>query len=171
MVPAALLLKAVARAARAVPELNGYFENGALRRLPDVHLGVAIALRGGGLVAPALHHADQLSLAALMDKLQDLVQRAREGSLRSSELSDGTLTVTQLGERGVEYVLPVIYPPQTAIVGIGKVVDRPWVVDGALTIRPLVQVSLAGDHRASDGHLGARLLTTIDRLLQEPETL
>jgi pyruvate dehydrogenase E2 component (dihydrolipoamide acetyltransferase) len=106
-----------------------------------------------------------------MAALRDLVQRARAGGLRSSELTDPTITVTSLGERGAESVLGVIYPPQVAIVGFGRVVERPWVVDGRVVPRPVVAVSLAADHRASDGHLGGQLLAAIDRALQSPETL
>jgi pyruvate dehydrogenase E2 component (dihydrolipoamide acetyltransferase) len=171
ILPAALLLKAVASAARRMPEFNAYFEGGAARMLEDVHLGVAIALRGGGLVAPAIHHADRLELGELMVKLQDLVTRARAGTLRSSELRDGTITVSNLGDRGVETVFPIIYAPQTAIVAFGRIAERPWVVNGALAVRQVVQASLAADHRVTDGHLGARLLALIDQLLQEPDKL
>ncbi len=167
----ALFLKAVALAAKRMPDFNARFEDGQARPCPEVHLGVAIALRGGGLIAPAIHNADALQLGALMDALQDLVARARTGALRSSELSDGTLTVTSLGERGVESVFPIIYPPQTAIVGFGRVVQRPWVVAGAVAPRPVVTITLAADHRVTDGHYGARFLALIDNLLQEPDAL
>jgi pyruvate dehydrogenase E2 component (dihydrolipoamide acetyltransferase) len=171
LLPAALLLKSVASALREVPQLNGFYIDGAFKPGPGVHIGWAIALRGGGLVAPAIHDADRLSLPALMQALRDLVQRARAGGLRSSELTDPTLTVTSLGERGAESVLGVIYPPQVAIVGFGRIVERPWVVAGGLVARPLVTATLAADHRASDGHLGGQMLAAIDRLLQAPDTL
>jgi pyruvate dehydrogenase E2 component (dihydrolipoamide acetyltransferase) len=171
LLPAVLLLKACAQALAAVPQLNGFWEDGGFRAGDGIHVGWAVALRGGGLVAPAVHHADQQSLPALMAALRDLVQRARSGGLRSSELTDPTVTVTSLGERGAERVLGVIYPPQVAIVGFGRVAPRPAVVGGEVVPRPLVDVSLAADHRASDGHLGSRLLAEIDRALQSPETL
>ena len=171
LLPAALLLKAAALALREVPRLNGFWENDAFRPGPGIHVGWAIALRGGGLVAPAIHDADRLPLPDLMNGLRDLVQRARAGGLRGSELTDPTVTVTSLGERGAETVIGVIYPPQVAIVGFGRIVTRPWVVGAAVEPRPVVSLSLAADHRASDGHLGGRLLAAIDRLLQEPEKL
>src|SRR5919106_158736 len=130
-----------------------------------------ISLRGGGLIAPVIHDADQKSLAELMSALRDLVQRARIGGLRSSELTDPTITVTSLGERGAETVIGIIYPPQVALVGFGRIVERSWAVDGALAVRPVVSPSLAADHRARDGHRGGVLLAEIDRLLQEPESL
>ncbi|MEZ5620816.1 MAG: dihydrolipoamide acetyltransferase family protein [Burkholderiaceae bacterium] len=171
LLPATLLLKATAKALVEVPALNGFWEAGGYRAGAAVHIGWAIALRGGGLVAPAIHDADRKTLPELMAALRDLVQRARAGGLRSSELTDPTITVTSLGERGAESVLGVIYPPQVAIVGFGRVVERPWVVDGRVVPRPVVAVSLAADHRASDGHLGGQLLAAIDRALQSPETL
>jgi pyruvate dehydrogenase E2 component (dihydrolipoamide acetyltransferase) len=170
LLPAVLLLKATALAAREVPALNGVWDEG-FTPSAAVHLGVAVSLRGGGLVAPAIHDADRLELDALMAALRDLVQRARSGLLRASEMSDPTLTVTNLGDQGVDEVFGVIYPPQVALVGFGKIVERPWAVDGMLAVRPVVRASLSADHRASDGHVGARFLATIDRLLQHPEEL
>ena len=171
LLPAALLLKATALALREQPRLNGFYQDGAFRPGAGIHVGWAVALRGGGLIAPAIHDADQLALTELMVALRDLVQRARSGGLRSSELSDPTVTVTSLGERGAEAVWGVIYPPQVALVGFGRVVERPWVVDGQVVPRPLVHASLAADHRVSDGHQGGQLLSAIDRALQNPENL
>jgi pyruvate dehydrogenase E2 component (dihydrolipoamide acetyltransferase) len=171
LLPAVLLLKATALALREVPQLNGHFEQGDFKPGSGVHVGWAIALRGGGLIAPAIHGADGLSLVALMAALRDLVQRARSGGLRSSELTDPTVTVTSLGERGAESVFGVIYPPQVAIVGFGRVAVRPWVVEGQVVARALVNASLAADHRVSDGHLGGQLLAAIDRALQAPQEL
>ena len=166
-----LLLKAVALALRETPELNSVWTGeGAVPRA-DVHVGVAISLRGGGLVAPALHHTDRLSLDELMKRFLDLVRRARAGSLRSSELSDPTVTVTSLGEQGVETVFGVIYPPQVALVGFGKVVERPWSSEGRIVSRPVVTATLSADHRVSDGHRGGLFLAAIDRRLQEPDSL
>ncbi len=172
LLPAVLLLKATALALREVSELNGFWADGGFRPGPGIHLGWAISLRGGGLIAPAIHHVDRLALPELMARLRDLVKRARGGGLKSSELADATLTITSLGERGAETVLPVIYPPQVAMVGFGRIVTRPWVdEEGGLLARPLVRVSLAADHRASDGHVGSRLLAAIEDVLQKPESL
>ncbi|MFE6691809.1 dihydrolipoamide acetyltransferase family protein [Streptomyces sp. NPDC057743] len=171
ILPAALLLKAAARAAREVPEVNGYWIDDRFAAEDEVRLGVAISLRGGGLVAPVLHHADTLELPSLMAELKDLVARARTSRLRGSEAADPTLTVTNLGDQGVESVLGVIYPPQVALVGFGRVVERPWAVDGLLGVRPVVTATLSADHRATDGATGARYLTAVDRLLQGPEEL
>ena len=171
LLPAAFLLRATALALKKSPELNGFWVEGHFHPGEAVHLGWAVALRGGGLVAPALHDADRLSLDEVMTALRDVVQRARAGGLRSSELSDPTATVTSLGDRGAEAVLPIIYPPQVAMIGFGRIVARPWVVDGAVGPRPVAVMTLAGDHRASDGHRGGLLLAEIERLLNNPEAL
>jgi pyruvate dehydrogenase E2 component (dihydrolipoamide acetyltransferase) len=171
LLPAVVLLKASALAIRKVPEMNGFFVDGAFARSEHIHLGVAVSLRGGGLVAPAIHDADTLSLPELMVALKDLVARTRAGRLRGSQMSDPTITVTNMGEQGVELVHGVIYPPQVALVGFGKVVSRPWAVDGMLTVRPVVAATLSADHRVSDGHRGGLYLAAVDDLLQRPEEL
>ena len=127
-----LAIKAAALAARRFPAFNGFYRDGKFEPVSAVHVGVAIAIRGGGLAAPALHEADQIPVDELMAGMRDLVQRTRAGRIRSSEISDPTITVTSLGERGVETLYGIIYPPQVAIVGFGKIVTRPWVIDGAI---------------------------------------
>jgi len=171
LLPGLLFLKAVALVLRKFPDFNGFWADGRYRPSPAVHVGVAIALKQGGLIAPAVHDMDQMALPALMAAFRDLVRRARAGGLRSSELSDPTITVTSLGEQSVDAVMPVIYPPQVAIVGFGMVVERPWVVAGAVVPRRLVTASLAADHRVTDGHQGARFLAAVAAQLQEPDKL
>jgi pyruvate dehydrogenase E2 component (dihydrolipoamide acetyltransferase) len=166
-----LLLKAVAHALREFPEFNGFWTEGRFQPSDHIHLGVAISIGKSGLIAPAIHDADGRSLLELMRALRDLVGRARKGGLRSSELSDSTITVTSLGEQSVESVFPVIYPPQVAIVGFGMIVERAWVVEGAVIPRRVISCSLAGDHRVSDGHRGARFIAAVARLLSEPQSL
>ena len=165
------LLKAVAVALVRYPEFNGHFRDGAFVPGAGIHLGVAISLRQGGLIAPAIRDVDTMAIDELMRRLADLVARARALTLRSSEMTDATITVTNLGEQGVELVQGVIYPPQVALVGFGKVTVRPWVEDGKVVAAPVVTASLAADHRASDGHRGALLLAEIARLLQDPARL
>ncbi len=171
MVPAALLLKAVATAALQVPDLNGFWQDGGFVPGHGVHLGFAVSLRDGGLVAPVIHDADSLSPVQLMARMKSLVEGARRGRLRGTEITGGTLTVTSLGDQGVESVFGVIHPPQVALVGFGAVVERPWADHGMLGVRPVVTATLSADHRATDGAVGARFLTAIDRLLQRPEDL
>jgi pyruvate dehydrogenase E2 component (dihydrolipoamide acetyltransferase) len=171
LIYAVLLIKATALALREVPELNGFWIDNRAQQSEAIHAGVAISLRGGGLVAPALHHADQRPLDELMAGFQDLVKRARAWSLKSSEMTDPTVTITSLGERGVESVFGIITPPQLALVGFGTPLERPWVVNGQVVPRPLLTATLSGDHRATDGHRGALFLAALDSLLQQPEAL
>ncbi len=172
LLPAVLMLKATAIAAKKYPAFNGTFDPATgFASSAQVHLGVAIAIRGGGLAAPAIHDCDRLALDQLMDKLRDLAARAREGRLRSSEMSDATLTVSSLGDRGVESLYGVIYPPQVAIVGFGRIMRKPAVVGDGVEPRNIMSTTLSADHRVSDGHGGGRFLRTIDTLLQEPSQL
>lgn len=166
-----LLIRASALALRQYPEMNGYYENGEYRPIAQINIGMAINLRGGGLVTPAILDADSLSLPQMMRQLQDLVRRSRVGGLRSSEMTSATATVTALGERGVEQVFGVIYPPQVAILGYGKLVRQPWAVNDAIAVRPVLSATLAADHRVSDGHRGALFLDQINQILQRPERL
>ncbi len=168
---AVLQLKAVALAAQKYPDMNGFCVDGIFRPSKAIHIGVAISLRQGGLIAPAIHDVAGKSVDQLMRDLSDLVKRARAGSLRSSEMSDPTLTVTNLGEQGVESVYGVIYPPQVALVGFGRIREAPWAQDGGLFVMPVLTASLAADHRVSDGHYGALFLAEVRRRLQEPEQL
>ncbi|EUA00732.1 2-oxoacid dehydrogenases acyltransferase family protein [Mycobacterium kansasii 824] len=171
VLPAVLLLKAVGLAAQRYGEFNGFWRDDGFQPATGVHVGVGISLRGGGLVAPAIHDVPDKKLDDLMGDLTDLVARARSFSLRSSEMSDPTITVTNLGDQGVDTVFGVIYPPQVAIVGFGKPSQRVCVIDGGIRVVTTVQGTLAADHRASDGHRGALFLSAINELLQQPDLL
>ncbi len=171
VLPAALMIKAVGLAALQVPEVNGFWRDDEFHPGDGVHVGVAISLRGGGLVAPAIHDVPGKKIGELMADLGDLVARARAGSLRSSEMSDPTITVTNLGDQGVDTVFGVIYPPQVALVGFGAPAQRVRAVDGGIRIATTVHATLAADHRVSDGHRGARFLAAVGEMLQQPHTL
>jgi pyruvate dehydrogenase E2 component (dihydrolipoamide acetyltransferase) len=171
LLPLVLLLKAVARAAADVPDVNGFWVDSAFRPAAGVHVGCAIALRGGGLVAPALHDVDRKDLDTVMRELVDLVSRARAGTLRSSELTDSTITLTNLGDLGVESAFGIIYPPQVALVAFGRVVERPWVLGGRIEPRPVVTATISADHRAVDGRRAGLFLDAVNRRLQQPEAL
>jgi pyruvate dehydrogenase E2 component (dihydrolipoyllysine-residue acetyltransferase) len=171
LLAAVLFVKAVAKALEKIPELNGFYRDGRYQASSAIHVGVAISLRQGGLIAPALLDANKKPLDQLMKELNDLVKRARAFSLKSSELSQPTVTVTNLGDQGVESMFAVIYPPQVAIVGFGAVSERAQVVEGSIRALPAVTASLSADHRVSDGHRGALFLKEVTRLLQQPERL
>jgi pyruvate dehydrogenase E2 component (dihydrolipoamide acetyltransferase) len=165
------ILKAVALALRKTPELSGTYDNGAFSPAQRVNIGVGIALRGGGLISPAICDVDTLDLNALMARLSDLVARVRAGRLRSSELMEGTITLSNLGERTADTLMPLIYPPQVAIIGCGQIAARPWVSEGTVVARNVMTVTVAGDHRVSDGRRAAQLIAVLDELLKRPERL
>lgn len=170
ILPVVLLIKATALALVDVPELNGFWRDDHFEAAEAIHIGFAISLRQGGLVTPAIHDADEKTLDELMAAMRDLITRTRGGRLRSSELTDATITLTSLGDTGVEKVYGVIYPPQVALVGFGKIMEQPWTENGMLGIRPILTVTLAGDHRASDGRRGAQFLGALEKHLRELET-
>jgi pyruvate dehydrogenase E2 component (dihydrolipoamide acetyltransferase) len=168
---AALLVKSIALACRELPGFSGFHREGRYEDSPAVHVGVAVALRGGGLVAPAIMDTADKPLTTLMDDFRALVTRARAGRLRASELAAPTIILTSLGEASVDAVFPIIQPPQVAIVGAGAIAERPWVVDGKVVPRQLLTLSLGADHRVTDGRLGAQFLARIAARLLEPASL
>lgn len=171
ILPAALLIRAVVKALEAVPELNGFWKDDALQMSAAISPGIAIARREGGLVTPALLEAQKKDLDATMAGLHDLITRTRSGKLKSSEITQQTIVITNLGDLGVDEVQGVIYPPQVALVGFGRIADAPWAEGDALAVRKVVRATLAGDHRATDGRTGAQFLNKLSEFLQTPEEL
>lgn len=167
----ALFVRAVALAVKKVKVLNGHYSADGFHLSDTVNPGIAVALRGGGLVAPALMNAPAMTLDETMAGMRDLVTRARAGRLRSSEMTEGTLTISALGETGSEMMLGVIFPPQVALVGLGAPQTRPWIVDGTVVPRRVVTISVSADHRVADGRQIAHFITTFETLLQLPEEL
>lgn len=170
LLPVVLLLKTVAKALTEVPELNAYWETGLLLK-KDINIGFVVSLRTGGVMIPAIHNADKKTIDELMTALNDIIPRARAMKLRSSELSESTITVTNLGEGNVETVYGVIYPPQVAIIGFGSITEQPYAALGMLDVRPVLTVTIAADHRATDGATGSRFLMAVKNYLNKPESL
>jgi pyruvate dehydrogenase E2 component (dihydrolipoamide acetyltransferase) len=171
ILPVVPLIRAVALALGDVPELNGYWLEDRHQVSEAINIGFAISLRQGGLIAPAILNADEKCLDELVTALRDLIMRARSGGLRSSELTDATVTITNLGDLGVETVYGIIYPPQVALIGFGRTMEQPWAENGMLGVRPVLTATLSADHRATDGHHGARFLDALNHHLQEPSRL
>ncbi len=167
----ALFVRATALAAAETPGLSGQYADGRFAAGQTVNVGVAVALRGGGLVAPAIRDSVGRSLDEVMNAMRDLVTRARAGRLRSSEMTDGTITISALGEKGVDSMTGVIYPPQVALVGFGTPRPVARVLDEAVAVRSCVTVTLAADHRVSDGRRGAQFLQKLEAYLNQPEAL
>lgn len=171
VLPVALFLRATVLAAQQVPQVNGHWVDGELHPADGVSPGVAVSTRDGGLVTPRIEDAHELALDPLMAALGDLVRRARRGRLRAAELQPGTITLSSLADGGPDALFGVIYPPQVALVGVGAVAERPWAIDGMLTVRPTVTISVAADHRATDGRTGAAFLAALTQSLSHPEEL
>lgn len=171
ILPTALLIRAVVKALGEVPELNGFYKDGSNQISEAINPGIAIALRKGGLITPALLDAHEMTLDETMKALSELITRTRAGKLRGSEMTKQTITVTNLGDLGVESVYGVIYPPQVAIVGLGRIADSPWAEGDTLAVRKVMQATLSGDHRATDGRTGALFLSKLEQFLQKPEEL
>ncbi len=171
ILPAALLIRAVVLSLKTVPELNGFWENDAPKIMTEINPAIAIALRKEGLITPALLAADTMGLDETMHQLDDLITRTRSGKLRNTEITEQTITITNLGDLGVESVYGIIYPPQIALVGLGRIMDTPWAEGDALCVRKVMQATLAGDHRATDGRTGAKFLKKLNDLLQHPQEL
>jgi len=171
ILPVALLIRAVVLALQDVPQLNGFWIDNSHQISEDIHPGIAIALRKGGLMTPALLDAKRLNLSETMENLGDLISRTRGGKLRSSEMTKQTITITNLGDLGVQSVFGVIYPPQLAVVGLGAIIDFPWAQDDTLCVRKVMKATIAGDHRATDGRVGASFLDKLNKYLQNPKEL
>lgn len=170
ILPVVLFIKATAKSLKEFPDLNAIWDNG-IQQKTDINIGFVISLRNGGIIVPAIHHADLKSIDEIMEALNDIIPRARALKLRSSELSDSTITITSMGDGGADLVFGVIYPPQVAIVGFGSISEQPFAEAGMLGIRSVVTVTLAGDHRATDGLTGSRFLNALNKNLQNPESL
>jgi len=168
---AALLIKAVALACRDFEGFSGFYRQGRYEQSPLVHVGVAVAIRGGGLVAPAIMDTANKPLPTLMEEFRQLVTRARAGRLRASEMAAPSIVLTSLGDSPVDAVFPIIQPPQVAIVGAGAVGLRAGVVGERVVPRQLITLSLGADHRVTDGRLGARFLARIAERVAAPDGL
>jgi pyruvate dehydrogenase E2 component (dihydrolipoamide acetyltransferase) len=170
LLPAALIIKATAKSLVDFPNLNAIWDNG-LHLKKEINIGFVVSLRGGGVIVPAIRNANTKTIDEIMEALNDIIPRARAMKLRSSDLTDTTISITSLGEGGADMVFGVIYPPQVAIVGFGGSSQQPFVENGMLGIRPVFTATLAGDHRATDGLTGSDFLSTLNNYLQNPESL
>jgi len=171
VLPAAVLLAGVAAAARRVPECNGWWRDDRFHAADHVDIGVVLSLRSGGVIVPTIANADELDVDAMMGRLREVVERARRGRLRGSDLAEASITVTNLGDQGADAVFGVIHPPQVALVGLGAVRDDVWADGDSVRVARTVRASLSGDHRATDGLTGSVFLAemnrALDRLLRE----
>jgi pyruvate dehydrogenase E2 component (dihydrolipoyllysine-residue acetyltransferase) len=151
--------------------LAQWVEGEGLRRSEDVHVGVAVALEPEGLVVPVLRDADTRSLRELAADLLALADKARAGRLSPAEMQGGTFSITNLGAYRVDGFTPILNPPETAILGVGRIADKPVVVDGQVVARTMCTLSLSFDHRVVDGAPAAAFLARLVELLERPYAL
>jgi len=166
-----MLVRATALALTKYPEFNATIdEAGAVTEHPQQNICIGIAL-DDGLIAPAILDAGSKSLTQIAAETKDLIARAKASRMKPQELNDGTFTITNLRAYGVETLIGIIQPPQTAILGAGSVMPRPVVRDGQVAVRQMMKVALSADHRATDGAQGAQFLAELKRLLENPVLL
>jgi pyruvate dehydrogenase E2 component (dihydrolipoamide acetyltransferase) len=160
-----LLVKAVAAALRGNRIMNATLEGEQIKIFKDVNVGVAVAAENG-LIVPVIRSADKKSLSEIGSVLRELIEKARLGKLSREDITGGTFTITNLGMYNVDLFIPIINPPETAILGVGRVIEKPVAVDGQVTVKPAMQLSLAYDHRIVDGAPAAKFLQTIKQILE-----
>ena len=162
-----IIVKCAARALAEFPPVNSSLIAGKIVTHEAVHVGVAVALENG-LIVPVVKNADHKTIAAVREEIASLSARARSGGLSREEISGGTFTVTNLGMFGVDHFTPIINQPESAILGVCRVVDRPMAHQGEVVIRPMMNLCLSFDHRLIDGAVGAQFLSRLRRLLEQP---
>ena len=162
-----LLVRAVAKALMSHPMCNAALIGDEIRVYGDRNIGVAVGTPNG-LVVPVIRQADTLPLPVISAQLKELVQRCREGKQTQEDLAGGTFTITNIGMFGVDSFDPIIVPPQSCILGVCRVAEKPVVVDGQIVVRSMMNLSLSMDHRVLDGVPGAQFLQTLKGLLEEP---
>lgn len=168
LIPAALL-KAVIKVIKLNPNFNGYYIDGAFKEAKDINIGMVVSLPGGGVIVPALLQAQNLTLDQLNQGLKDLVERARTGHLKNREMTEVTVSVSNMGDLGAHEIFGIIFPPQVALIGFGKIRKDAVVEHDAIRSGFIIDVSLSADHRVTDGLAGARLLRQLEQLLNEPD--
>lgn len=162
-----IIVKACVETLKKYPIMNSRIEDDKIRLLERINIGVAVALETG-LIVPVIRNAEQKSLIEISAELRKLVSKARKGELTLDEVTGGTFTITNLGMFGVDAFTPIINPPESAILGIGRIVDKPLVVNGKVEVGTVVTLSLTFDHRVTDGAVAAQFLGRLTQILEKP---
>jgi len=164
----AILVKAVAKSLAEYPIINSTLEGNEIKIFQDVNVGVAVATEDG-LVVPVIHNADKKTLEEIDAAIREFTEKARQGKLAKEDLTGGTFTITNLGMYDVEFFIPIINPPEAAILAVGRVVEKPVVVDGKIEIKPMMMLSLSYDHRIVDGAPASEFLRRAKGKLEKTE--
>jgi len=162
-----LCIRATALTLREFPELNARFDGESIITYSDINIGLVIGLNEGMLI-PVIQRADQLNLYSLASATQQVRQRVEAGQLRGSDMGQGTFTISNLGMFEIDSFTAVINPPEVGILALGKIKERPAIVNGAIVARPLMIATLSVDHRLVDGIIAAHFLTAIKDILENP---
>lgn len=165
-----LLVKAVAKSLEDHPILNSRLENECIAISKDINIGVAVAIENG-LVVPVIHNANEKSIVEIAKSLKELAEKARKESLTTEESTRGTFTVSNLGMFGIDIFAPIINPPESAILGMGRIVKKPVVFNDEITVRSMMTLTLVFDHRIMDGAVAAKFLRTLKETLENPQDL
>ena len=165
-----LLVKVVANALREHPRLNATLTDEGIHLLPEVNIGVAVALEDG-LVVPVVQNADKERLSEISAQVRSFAERARNNQLTPGELQGGTFTITNLGNFGIDAFTPIINPPESAILGVGRILKKPVVHEDEIVVRSMLTLSLTFDHRVIDGAPAAQFLQTVSNYIQDPYLL
>lgn len=166
-----VIVKAAAIALTDFPRANSMLLGDELKSIDEVNVGIAVGLEDD-LLVPVIRNADKLSLVEMSTKAKDLIDRAKTHGLSSKEMTGGTFTVSNLGMAGdVILFAPIINPPETAILGVGRANQKPIAIDGAIAVRPMATLTLVFDHRVIDGMYATKFLQRIKELIQNPRTL
>ena len=162
-----LLIKTVASALEEHPKMNVQWQEGKLLKRNEINIGIAVATKEG-LIVPVVHGANQKKVSEISTLRFELVQRARERRMRPDEMKGGSITITNLGMFGIEQAISIINPPESAILAVGSIIDKPVVIDNKVCIRPLMNLTLSIDHRVLDGAMGSGFLQTVKLLTESP---
>ncbi len=169
LTPLTFAARALCLAMRHTPEVNASWDEATdeIVYFDYVHLGIAAATPRG-LVVPKIRYADRMPLRELAVALEELAAAARDGRTAPGDMLGGTITITNVGVFGIDTGTPILHPGESAILALGAIRERPWVVDGAVVPRQICQLALSVDHRVVDGAQGSRFLTDIGALLTDP---
>jgi len=165
-----IIIKATVKALEKNLVLNSRLEGEEIKIFEKIHMGVAVAL-DGGLIVPVIRNADEMSLTEIALNMKRLTEKARSGKLSLSEVTGGTFTITNLGSYGVDIFTPIINPPQSAILAVGRMTEKPVVVDGEIVARHMMPISLSFDHRVLDGVEAAKFLQEVKEFLEDPSKI
>jgi len=165
-----LLIKAVAMALEEYPQLNSTLDGENIKFWRDINIGIAVSLEDG-LIVPVLRGANRLSLPEIAMEADRLIARTREKKLREEEFTGGTFTVSNMGTLDVESFVAIINVPETAILTVGRIADKPIVIEGQIIARKMMTATLSADHRVVDGVMAAKFLQKVKRSLEAPHSL